>query len=774
MKTQLLFLALAAPLMAAGADPLALPAAPLAPFAKLPPLKGAPPAPAMAEAAAKLADATNREALLASVGVTLTKAEEAYLETNRFLVVPKARTRFAGQVAIGPEGFQFDEMAGMYDQLAGGTDPMQRKPEHVRLVTPDIALHVFHKLAENALEQVEKTELGAALRAFVTGLRGRLVASGKEVGGEAGARLTALAARFAVPEAILESANWNPKNPAMEGPDKPVEADDKDTLQAAQDQLLKLAAGIPADEVKKANAELELIFAADKTAMSPFFSGYAKEPRESDYTQFKPRSHYAKVSALRAYFRAMMYLGRNTFLFETDQGITDALLVAWAMAGQSPDKKSLLDGWTRIMEVTGFFAGSPDDVSYPSLRDWALKVLGAKTITPADALNPGTVAKLRAGLKDLAAPKILSDIIADPAIATQTKDDLLNRTKGFRVFGQRFTLDGWVLGQLSAGSEKVPTRLPGVPSVAGLAAVLGSAAGKTIATEALAQETPAFDAEQTKAYFAHLEKVGQALAKVPDEDWYASLSSVWLRVLSRLTAEYGKGYPLYMQSADFGLRQLAAFAGSYAELKHDTLLYAKPQYAEMGDGGDEGTPPAVPRGLVEPNLAFWRELERLSTYFKDGLIDHDILPGEKEEFSNTRRFAELVSFYTKVAEQQLAGGKPSDEDLERLRTATLSDYTKPWGDVLYDEEQMRSGLIADVHTDADSGRILYEATAEPQLMFVLLSSDGPTRLAVGVVYNPYEFTAPTGTRLSDQDWQKKVYTDKPELPANRLRGPGPK
>ena len=44
-------------------------------------------------------------------------------------------------------------------------------------------------------------------------------------------------------------------------------------------------------------------------------------------------------------------------------------------------------------------------------------------------------------------------------VPDQTKAELLAGTKAFRIFGQRFTFDAWVLGRLTAGEEKV-TRAP--------------------------------------------------------------------------------------------------------------------------------------------------------------------------------------------------------------------------------------------------------------------------------------------------------------------------
>jgi hypothetical protein len=64
--------------------------------------------------------------------------------------------------------------------------------------------------------------------------------------------------------------------------------------------------------VAKLREELKRIYAADAVEVSPLFGGYAPDSGlKADYSQYRPRGHYAKSSQLRAYFRAMLYLGRN-------------------------------------------------------------------------------------------------------------------------------------------------------------------------------------------------------------------------------------------------------------------------------------------------------------------------------------------------------------------------------------------------------------------------------------------------------------------------------
>ena len=57
--------------------------------------------------------------------------------------------------------------------------------------------------------------------------------------------------------------------------------------------------------------------------------------------------------------------------------------------------------------------------------------------------------------------------------------------------------------------------------------------------------------------------------------WSASLYAGWLDTLRPLLEVKGEGYPVFMQNEEWVKKDLECFAGSYTELKHDTILYAK-------------------------------------------------------------------------------------------------------------------------------------------------------------------------------------------------------
>ena len=76
-------------------------------------------------------------------------------------------------------------------------------------------------------------------------------------------------------------------------------------------------------------------------------------------------------------------------------------------------------------------------------------------------------------------------------------------------------------------------------------------------------------------------------------------------------------------------KELNTFQGSWTELKHDTLLYAKAAMAEMGGGEAPERPDD--RGYVEPNPTVFGRLAALVKQTKTGLRQRDILTPEADE-----------------------------------------------------------------------------------------------------------------------------------------------
>lgn len=85
-------------------------------------------------------------------------------------------------------------------------------------------------------------------------------------------------------------------------------------------------------------------------------------------------------------------------------------------------------------------------------------------------------------------------------------------------------------------------------------------------------------------------------------------------------------------------KSLSTALGSWAQLRHDTILYGKQSGAECG-GGEE--PPQV-KGYVEPNIPVYEKLLWLTRYSRANLRERSIITGSLK--SKMQHFEDLLQF----------------------------------------------------------------------------------------------------------------------------------
>src|SRR5205085_4863038 len=113
------------------------------------------------------------------------------------------------------------------------------------------------------------------------------------------------------------------------------------------------------------------------------------------------------------------------------------------------------DLWAKIYEPTSFFVGAADDLTYRDYWPLIQEVYGADP-APAALVDADKTAQFQTAAQTLAAPRVNSMFV-------YIDQDLTTQTKGFRLMGQRFTVDAYVLGQLiyrRVGTEADPRLLP--------------------------------------------------------------------------------------------------------------------------------------------------------------------------------------------------------------------------------------------------------------------------------------------------------------------------
>jgi hypothetical protein len=213
-----------------------------------------------------------------------------------------------------------------------------------------------------------------------------------------------------------------------------------------------------------------------------------------------------------------------------------------------------------------------------------------------------------------------------------------------------------------------------------------------------------------------------------------------------------------MQTEAWNRKDLQTALGSWTELKHDTILYAKQVMAEMGGGAPE----QPPHGYVEPNPEAYARLLALAQMTHDGLQARDLLSDLTR--TNLENLISQLQFLKDISERELAGGAITDDEylhilywggiLEQF-TLAAADST---GDMSRDLSDQKAALVADVATGADqTGSIvaLEEGDGQPTKIYVVLP-DSPWRIATGAVYSYYEFTVPSSKRMTDEAWQALV------------------
>lgn len=459
-----------------------------------------------------------------------------------------------------------------------------------------------------------------------------------------------------------------------------------------------------------------------------------------DYSQFKPRGYYEGDMALENYFRAMMWYGQIGFIQKDEDLERSALLMTLAMNGEA------LNQWEAIYTVTSFFAGASDDLSY---YEYLPAIEAAYGPAPEVSVLVGDTAgweKFRALTATMAPPAINSiPTVDDNDASTKSTDE----NKGFRFMGQRFTIDAAIFQQLiyenvqpdSQGNKRL------LPDTLDMAAALGSNTAYDI--------LQAQGETEYKNYAENMDALRTTIANAPDTVWTASLYSNWLFTLTPLLEEKGEGYPSFMRSTQWAKKNLESFAGSYTELKHDTVLYAKQVMAEMG-GGE--LPQWDDRGYVEPETRVWSRFAQLAAKTAEGLKSYGLLNAAEE--ANLQRLGEMAQQFLVMSEKELSNTLLTDEEYELIRNygGNLEHF---WLEAFKDEgENVTSGdfpaaIVTDIATDPN-GSCLQVGTGNPSTIYVIVPMDGELHICVGAVYTFYQFEQPLSERMTDSQWRQMM------------------
>lgn len=572
---------------------------------------------------------------------------------------------------------------------------MNRYAKRPNFITTDSMLHTYHLLFSYLLRQVEEERLSAELESLNAGMLSKALNQ----------------------YAMLKGTAWEKAARQNIG------------FFAVGSKLLDQSAIIPGEVRDEVSKELALIKAHRGISESPVMK--VKE----DYSQYIPRGHYDKSDRLRAYFKAMMWYGRITFLFNDEDMIRSAILMTAAL-----NASDLGRSWDALYEPVGFFVGESDDITFRQFKPLVNQAYGGDPSVGSLPTDTNAFAEMRKMIKTLEPGQINSI----PLLTATNKQGRNEKLAGFRFMGQRFTVDAAIFQRLVA--PKVPGRM--LPKGLDIPAALGSNEALKILR----------DGGESK-YENYIDNMGilrKAISEMPENGWTQNLYWGWLYSLRAVLDEYPKGYPVFMRNQAWTRKDLNAFMGSWTELKHDTILYAKQVYAESGDFYEE----TDDRGFVEPNPELYARLIALLKMTQAGLDSRQLLSAGMRD--NLVLMEKLASSLKVISEKELANQTLTDEEYELIRTygAQLEHF---WLEVSKKDMEASgvdqtsyldsnpAAIVADVATDP-AGRVLEEGTAL-NTIYVVIPIDGKLRIAIGSVFDYYEFSWPLNDRLTDQKWR---------------------
>ncbi len=474
------------------------------------------------------------------------------------------------------------------------------------------------------------------------------------------------------------------------------------------------------------------------TAFSPFME-YTEVM--FPYALFRPRGHYTRNERLQRYFRSMMWV--QTAAFDTDKPsmMRRAAFMAKTVCGNA----ELNAAFKAIFDPMTFLMGQPDNITLMQVYDILQRYNYAKLI--------GNDKELRKFVAEV-------DVLAERQTRIRPKVQLSGRNK-VNLMPQRYQPDAEVLQEMYDWKSKVSQRFcpKGIDFFA--------AGGSPLALQ-LDKEGETWD-----EFDANMSRMQKRMGEI---DWKENIAVRWQQVLLELSkGRHPSNAPYFMAGTAWGKKDLNAALASYAELKHDAILYAKqPMGAECGDGGPEEP---IVRGYVEPNIDFWTAVIDLLNATKEAFGALGIMTDEM--LALTDDMAEEAQFFLNCSKKELAGKILSEQEYRQLEIVgavfenmTLNmmrngnEYLE-WEDI--EGADRKVAVIADIYTangknvPMEKKAVLYNAVGPADVIYVVVEIGGYLYLTRGAVFSYREFhDALDVPRHTDEEWQEML-KEKPRL-----------
>lgn len=468
------------------------------------------------------------------------------------------------------------------------------------------------------------------------------------------------------------------------------------------------------------------------------------------YSLFKPRGHYTREPQLQAYFKAMMWLQTACFCREQQEQLKRSIFQAAVLCTyKSIDQTPLIKLYQHIYTPLTFLMGEADNLS---IFDIARILEKNNAIHIEDALTAGQIEKVNQALIELAKHK--NNI--KPQIEITCRDKI-------NFMPQRYLSDNEVIQKLV---DVNPNSQRAYPKGLDVFATFGTGTAESLLIDFYKEPN------NWSEYSKELQQLKDKFKT--SKSTQLSVYELWMKSLLTMQ-QTDKNNPGFMQTPEWGYKNLNTALASWAELKHDAILYGEqPMAAECGGAGP---PDPIVVGYVEPNLPFWRKMENILQATRLILQQNDCMTDDLK--GKTDQLNDYVTFLIQVTEKELRGEKLTEPEYRTLEymgssieyfTLSVVDpdlHLDDWSLVQGPDKSI--AIVADIYTrnirGCNKNGILHIATGNANNIYVVVEIEGNLYLTRGATFSYYEFVQPLGTRLTDEEWQKMLEEKKaPAVP----------
>ena len=434
-----------------------------------------------------------------------------------------------------------------------------------------------------------------------------------------------------------------------------------------------------------------------------------------DYTLYTVRGYYAESPLLGRYFRGSLWLTRDLMAIDPvpgsdpDSGLRRAVVMA-AIVRSAPDaRKKLRD----LNAARAALVGAPNAVSVEQAIQAINRILGDNW-TLAGALRPAALTSLRKELQKDTYPhcpvhtRITIAEIPFPHTVEEVLPDI--------------AIPDSILFQETMAPAIEDRDLP-----------TGLEVGAALGSDAASAQISATDPRAIAVLAAVRRHPG--LVAPGDHSVYAD----WLRVLATLHKRDDRA-PEFMHTSAWSYEKLNTSLASWAQLRHNTILYVAPPGATAGI---DTRPP--PPALVEPNPAFYQGLGDLSAHTRIAL--HDLGGLSAQGASMLNGLEDWCRLFAGDSRAELTGG------LDESAAGAIKGFGE-WVENL----GLESGPVVVDVANGGLGSVLHAAVGNLNPIIVIPDRSRPVAY-VGWVMSYYEFTRQGNDRLTDARWKETLASD---------------